>query len=84
MPYRVIVKPSADRQLKRLPLAVATRLVAAMTALEDDPRPKGCKKLAGMDAWRIRVADYRIVYEIHEREIVILVLRIAHRKDIYR
>lgn len=84
MAYHVIVKPSAARELKRLPLALATRIVAAMTALEHDPRPPGCKKLSGLDAWRVRVGDYRLVYEIHEREIVIVVLRIAHRKDVYR
>ena len=85
MPYRVIVKPSADRALKRLPLALATRIVATMTALQNDPRPPGVKKIQGAaNLWRLRVADYRIVYEIHHRDIVIVVLRIAHRKDVYR
>jgi len=83
--YRVIVKPSAEREVNRLPLAVATRVVAAMTALGDDPRPPGVKKMQGAEnLWRVRVGDYRIVYEIHDREIVIVVLRIAHRKDVYR
>ncbi len=85
MSYRVIVKPSAERAVERLPLAVATRVVAAMTALADDPRPPGCKKMQGTpNLWRIRTGDYRIVYEIYDREIVIVVLKIAHRKDVYR
>ena len=56
-----------------------------MTALQNDPRPPGVKKIQGAaNLRRLRVADYRIVYEIHHRDIVIVVLRIAHRKDVYR
>jgi mRNA interferase RelE/StbE len=83
--YRVIVKPSAERAVERLPLAVATRVVAALTALAEDPRPHGCTKMQGApNLWRIRTGDYRIVYEIDDRAIVIVVLRVAHRKDVYR
>ena len=85
MGYRIILKPSADRALTRLPLALADRIERTLEALAADPRPPGVKKMQGAaNLWRVRVSDYRIVYEIHDREIVIVVLRIAHRKDVYR
>jgi mRNA interferase RelE/StbE len=83
--YAIIVKPSADRALQRLPKAVQWRIVAALKQLAAEPRPPGVKKLAGAEnLWRLRAGDYRIVYEIHEAQVVVLVLRIAHRKDVYR
>lgn len=85
MPYRVLFKPSAARELNRLPLALTERIERAIDALVAEPRPASVKKLQGAaNLWRVRVGDYRIVYEIHDREIVIVVLRIAHRKDVYR
>ena len=83
--YAIEFKASADKALQRLPVAVQRRIVRAAEALADEPRPDGCVKLVGDDnAWRIRVGDYRILYEIHDRRLLILVVRIGHRKDIYR
>jgi mRNA interferase RelE/StbE len=83
--YRVIVKPSADKELRRLPLDVQRRIVSVMRALATNPRPPGVVKMQGGDnLWRIRLGLYRIIYEIHDERILILVLRIAHRKDVYR
>jgi mRNA interferase RelE/StbE len=83
--YAVQFAASADKALKRLPLAVQRRIVTAVEALSDDPRPAGVVKLAGDDnAWRIRVDDYRILYEIHDARLLVLVIRIGHRRDIYR
>jgi mRNA interferase RelE/StbE len=83
--YRIILKPSAERELSRLPLALTERIERTIDALAADPRPAGVKKMQGAaNLWRVRVGDYRIVYEIHDREIVIMVLKIAHRKDVYR
>ena len=85
MAYRIIFKPSAERELSRMPVALTARIERVIDALTADPRPAGAKKMQGAaNLWRVRVGDYRIVYEIHEREIVIVVLRIAHRKDVYR
>jgi mRNA interferase RelE/StbE len=53
-------------------------------ALQEDPRPPGCRKLADHAAWRVRIGDYRIVYEIEDATRTVLVLRIGHRKEIYR
>jgi mRNA interferase RelE/StbE len=83
--YAVEFKPSADKALKRLPVAVQRRIVTATELLAHNPRPVGAVKLAGEEnTYRLRVGDYRIVYEIHENRLIILVLRVAHRKDAYR
>ena len=83
--YKVILKPSADKALQKLPADVQRRIVAALDALAVEPRPHNVVKLAGDDnLWRVRVGEYRIVYEIHDGIITILVLRIAHRRDVYR
>jgi mRNA interferase RelE/StbE len=83
--YAVQLKPSADRRLRRLPLDVQRRIVGEMAALGFEPRPPGVVKLAGAEGlWRIRVGDYRIVYEIEDARAVVTVLRVAHRKDVYR
>jgi mRNA interferase RelE/StbE len=83
--YAVYFKPSADRQLRRLPEDMQRRLVGEISLLALDPRPAGAVKLKGAeDLSRIRVGTYRIVYEIEDRALVVLVLRVAHRKDVYR
>ncbi len=84
-PYDIYFKLSAERELRRLPEDQQRRLVAQIELLAFDPRPEGVVKMAGAEnLWRIRVGRYRVVYEIHDREVEILVLRIGHRKDVYR
>ena len=71
--YSVEFAASADKALQRLPLVVQRRIVRAAEGLADDPRPDGCVKLAGDDnAWRLRVGHYRILYEIHDRRLLVL------------
>jgi len=83
--YEIYFKRAADRELRRLPEDAQRRIVAEIEQLAFEPRPHGVVKPAGDDnLWRIRVGLYRVVYEIHDREIEVLVLRIGHRKDIYR
>ena len=85
VPYKVILKPSADKALSKLPLDIQRRIVGALDALALDPRPHGVAKMAGDDnLWRVRVGEYRIVYEIHDGRLIVLVLRVAHRRDVYR
>ncbi len=85
MPYRVEVKKSAVKEIAALPKRDRRRVVRAIDALADDPRPDGVRKLTGAeDAYRIRVGDYRIVYQIVDDVLIVLVVRVAHRKDIYR
>ena len=84
MAYRIEITRAAVRDLKRLPRQAVHRIDRAILALGDDPRPAGAVKLRGSDiTWRIRVGDYRVIYEIHDRKIVIVVVRIRHRRDVY-
>ena len=83
--YTVTFAPATDRQLGKLPENVQRRIVRAVESMEDDPRPSGAVKLAGEDnLWRIRVGTYRVVYTIDDERLVVLVVRVAHRKDVYR
>jgi mRNA interferase RelE/StbE len=70
--------------LSRIAKPYQDRLAVAIRCLADDPRPHGVKKLSGKNAWRIRVGDYRIIYEIKDSCLMILVVDIGHRNDIYR
>jgi len=76
--------PSAKKELNALSGDVQKRIITAVRKLKNNPRPVGCKKLKGWDAYRIRVGDYRVVYEIHDDVLVILVVRVAHRGDAYQ
>jgi mRNA interferase RelE/StbE len=85
MAYRVELAPSARRELARLDRTMQRRIGDALDALQDQPRPAGVTKLAGLEnTWRIRVGTCRVVYQIHADRLVVLVVRIAHRKDVYR
>lgn len=85
MSYSVLLAPPAERQLRSFPSVIQKRLVKRIKALQNDPRPPGVKKLASKDdLYRIREGDYRIIYTIQARELVILVLKIGDRKEVYR
>ncbi len=82
--YRVALSASAEKELHRLPAKVVARMIPRIETLTAAPRPPGCKKLKGGDKeWRIRVGDYRIVYEIDDTARTIDVTRIAHRREVY-
>jgi mRNA interferase RelE/StbE len=82
--YTISFKPSAVKQLERLPKSVQRRIVSAIEELADDPRPAGCVKLLGQEnLWRIRVGSYRVVYSIDDDNLEVMILRIVHRKDVY-
>ncbi len=82
MAYRVLLAPVADRQLRRLPRQEQARLIPKIYALADVPRPSGVKKLKGLvDTYRIRVGNYRVVYEIRDIGLVVLVFNIGRRNE---
>ncbi len=83
MPWTVFILPQAARQLAKLDKTLGKRMSAAITALGDNPRPPGSKKLVGMDAWRIRIGDWRVIYQLHEDRLIVLVVRIGHRREVY-
>jgi mRNA interferase RelE/StbE len=81
----VILKPAAKRSLDALSGKDFQRVKAHLLALGNDPRPAGAKKLKGSDGfWRVRVGDYRIIYQIEDDRLVVLVIGIAHRREAYR
>ena len=82
--YRVALTTSARKELQALPVEQLARIVPRLERLGAIPRPAGCKKLRGGDKeWRIRVGDYRIVYEIDDKAQTVDVTRIAHRREVY-
>ena len=84
MAYTVRLKPRAERELDRLPTPVARRIWDKLLTLEEDPRPRGTTKLEGSDGYRVRIGDYRVVYLIDDRQKAVDVVRIAHRREVYR
>ena len=85
MAYRIEFRPAALRDLKRVPKLVRIRLMTAIAALANTPRPPGSVKLQGPEGFhRIRVGDYRVVYLIRDRILLVCVVRMAHRRDVYR
>lgn len=83
--YSVSLLPAARRDLRRLPPEVHDRIEAAITQLETNPRPPGCRKLVGFEnEWRLRVRDYRVLYVIDDALKLVVVARIAHRREAYR
>jgi mRNA interferase RelE/StbE len=82
--YRIEIKKSALKELSHIPPPYNKKIVEAIDELALDPRPADCKKLQGSEAYRIRVADYRIIYTIEDVIQLIEVQRIRHRKDVYK
>lgn len=84
MAHSVKLLPKVHKSVNELPADTRKRVFRALQDLSTTPRPTGCKKLKGRDAYRIRVGDYRVVYEIHDDVLVVLVVRVAHRSEVYR
>ena len=85
MGYGIQFKPAALRQLEKLARPVQKRIGVKIEALRDDPFPAVSKKLSGLpDTWRVRVGDYRIVYQVQRGILMILVLVVGHRREVYR
>jgi mRNA interferase RelE/StbE len=84
MTYSISILRSAQKSLDSLHTSIQDRVVNAIRRLASNPRPPGVKKLTGRNAWRVRVGDYRIIYEISDVALTILIVDIGHRKEIYR
>lgn len=83
--YQIEIKPSASKELEKLPSPMVARVVAAINELAGNPYPQGVKKLTGFErTYRIRVGDYRVLYDVYENILVIEIIRVRHRKDVYR
>ena len=84
MKYQLFIERRAQRQLAKIPERDRERIIITIGGLAEDPRPAGVKKLSGRDAWRIRIGDYRVIFEIHDEVLVVRVIIIRHRRDVYR
>ena len=83
--YQLIILPRAEKELKKLPAKDFSKIDGVILQLLTDPRPVGCKKLQGIaDTYRVRVGDYRILYRVEDKQLIIEVIRIANRKDVYK
>ncbi len=81
--YRIEVRPAALRSLRKLDPQVRKRVQGAIALLADDPRPPNSKRLRGRDAFRVRVGDYRIIYTVEDGVLVVVVVTLGHRRDVY-
>ncbi|HUU13045.1 MAG TPA: type II toxin-antitoxin system RelE/ParE family toxin [Terriglobia bacterium] len=84
MSYSLFILRQAQKELSKLPGEAYIRIREAVRALAQEPRPSGCRKLTARDGWRVRVGDYRVIYEIDNRERRVTILHVGHRRDVYR
>ncbi len=85
MQYNVLIKPSAVKEIEKIPRkADRRRIVERIAALADDPRPPGSQKLSGSERYRLRQGAYRIVYAIEDDRLIVYIVKVGHRKDVYR
>ena len=81
--YEIVFKRSVYKDLRPVPNADVKRILARIRSLADDPRPAGCEKLSGQERYRIRQGIYRIVYAIEDARLVVTVVKVGHRRDVY-
>ncbi len=82
--YSIEIKKSATREIEALPLPARRRIVERIGRLAENPRPRGCEKLAGGERYRVRQGDYRIVYSVEDALLVVWVVKVGNRRDVYR
>ena len=83
--YEIKFKSSAWKAFRKLKGETRGRVAEAIWALGEDPRPRGAKKLAGQrDRYRVRAGDYRVIYEVHDKALIVLIVKVSHRREVYR
>lgn len=82
--FQIIVDRRAEKVIESLQQAQRTRIQKAIDALASEPRPHGAIKMTGVPSWRIRVGDYRIIYDIEDQQLIVIVIKVGHRREIYR
>ena len=82
--YRVVFRKSVAQDLRPIPNRDLRKILATIESLSEEPQPSGSEKLSGQDRYRIRQGNYRIIYEINDREVIVVVVKVGHRKDVYR
>jgi len=84
MSYSLQIQRHAQKELAQVPSPAYEKVLESIRALAEDPRPTGCRKLAGRDGWRIRAGSYRVVYQIEDDRKTVTILHVGHRRDVYR
>jgi mRNA interferase RelE/StbE len=84
MSHRVLISELAEKEIKKIPKPFYEKIRQAILALGSNPRPNGCKKLKGREGYRIRVADYRVVYDVNDKIVTVYILTVMNRKDVYK
>lgn len=82
--YELFFKKSIARDLRPFPKQDVKRIMQRIRSLADDPRPPGCEKLSGLERYRIRQGSYRVIYEIEDERLTVLIVKVGHRREVYR
>lgn len=82
--YSIYFRKSVEKELKRIPKHDLSRLMERIKALSSEPRPHGCEKLSGQERYRVRQGNYRIIYSVQDNELIVWVVKVGHRRDVYR
>ncbi len=82
--YVIVFRASAARELRKLPVPIRQQITPLIDSLVSDLRPHGVKKMAGTEAWRIRLEDYRIVYAVRDKQLIVEIIKIGNRREVYR
>jgi len=82
--FSIYFRNSVEKELRRIPKRDLSRLLERIKSLGDEPRPPGCEKLSGQERYRVRQGSYRIIYSIQDSELTVWVVKVGHRKDVYR
>lgn len=82
--YKIYFKESVEKDFRSIPKQDSRRILRRIDSLSADPRPPGCEKLTGLERYRIRQGRYRIVYSVQDKDIAVWIVKIGHRKDVYR
>jgi mRNA interferase RelE/StbE len=84
MPYQIVIKRTAEKELDALPSGIRNRITVRLLRLEENPRPAGSLKLQGQDGYRLRIGDYRVLYSVDDRARLITIFAIGHRREVYK
>ncbi len=82
--YRLFIKPSAVKDIETLPKKDRGHIAGKIQSLASNPRPPGCEKLSGHELYRLRQGNYRILYTLHDTDLVVVVIKVGHRREVYR
>lgn len=82
--YKIVIKRSAAKEIESIALKDRKRIIGKIKGLVTNPRPDGSRKLSGQEKYRIRQGDYRILYRIEDHRLIIVVVKVAHRREVYR